>query len=190
MNKLETSPLSSEEDEFSGDDDDRLGEGRRRFCIERKHGLDRTEKIPTPKQKRAKTDTRQSKSDFERSSGRLRKVHKEQRQRQIITITCIPIKKEQPLGPVIFINPNLIRRFIAKSINLASNRESTSSQSSLIVSPDVIKDIDFKNSPKDSLKAACTMAIIRLVTECIEDSNKRDENFNKVLVSRLLERLT
>lgn len=183
-----TSPLSSEEDDYSGDDD-RLGEGRRRFCIERKHELEKTEKISIPKPKRAKTDARQSKSDLERSSGRRRKVYKEQRQRQIITITCIPIKKEQPIGPVIFINPNLVRKFIAKSINLASNREQTSSQTSFTITSSVIQDIDFKNSSQESLKAACTMAIIRLVTECIEDSNKRDEKFNKILVSRLLEGL-
>lgn len=188
--KLNICLLSSEEDDYSeDDDDDELEEGERRFCIEPKHEVEKTESTSIPRAKRAKTFTRQSKSDYERSSGRRRKVAKEQRQRQIITITCVPIQKDQPKGPVIFINPNFIRRFIAKSINLASSREPSSSQTSVTIPPSVIKDIDFKSSSQESLKAACTMAVIRLVTECIEDSNKRDEKFNKILVSRLLEGL-
>lgn len=186
--KLITSLLSSEEDDYS-EDDDQPEEGRHAFCIEPKHEVEKTESASIPRSKRAKTVTRQSKSDNERSSGRRRKVYKEQRQRQIITITCMPIKKDQPKGPVIFINPNFVRRFIAKSINFASSREPSSSQTSVTIPSNVIKDIDFKNSSEESLKAACTMAVIRLVTECIEDSNKRDEKSNKILVSRLLEGL-
>lgn len=185
--KLEASPLVSEEDDYSGDDD-RSGEGRRRFCIERKHRLEPAEPISTTKPKRAKTVTRQARPEHDKYMGKRRKVYKEQRQRQIITINCTPIKNE-PLGPVIFINPNLVKKFIAKSINLASSTAQTSSQTSFTLSSDVIKDIDFKSSPEESLKAACTMAIIRLVTECIEDCNKRDEKFNKILASRLLEGL-
>lgn len=78
------------------------------------------------------------------------------------------VNQQSTIEPVIHINPKLIKKFIEKSIKLTSNPSNVASQ---------------------SLKPAATMTIVRLVTECIEDDSKRDEKMNKVLVTRLLERL-
>lgn len=111
--------------------------------------------------------------------------------------------------PVIYINPKFIKKFIEKSIKLThpstssatttdqrtsvkSNTDSSSTSHNIIspASSSMIEDIDFKTSSRESLQAASTMAIIRLVTECIEDDNKRDEKLNKTLVSRLIDGLS
>lgn len=109
-----------------------------------------------------------------------------------------------PKGPVIYINPRFIKKFIGKTIELANktngtcessaqkqgmNNKGSKKQISTSKESNMIDNIDFKTSPKESLQAASKMAVIRLVTECIEDSAKRDEELNKTLVSRLIDAL-
>lgn len=110
--------------------------------------------------------------------------HQSQEYQKVIPVPIAPPeKKEQETkGSVIFINPKFVKKFIEKSIKLTSS-SSTATNSS---SASMIDNIDFKTSPKESVQAASTMAIIRLVTECIEDDSKRDEKLNKILVSRLV----
>lgn len=122
------------------------------------------------------------------------------------------IQNEEPIGPTIFINPKMIKKFIGKSIELASSSASQPANASTsqakssyydtknistlpttattLSAPNFIDNIDLKTSPRESLQAAATMAIVRLVTECIRKDNKRDEKLNKILVARLIDQLT
>lgn len=116
-------------------------------------------------------------------------------------------KRDPPKGPVIYINPKFIKKFIEKSMKLSANctsskntpsqmdnnsipndtsRQNTPSTSQITNS---IEQIEFKSCPKKCLQAASTMAIIRLVTECIQDDSKRSESLNKILISRLIDNL-
>lgn len=175
--------------------------------------------------------------DYERSSGRSsrRRACSDQR-RQVITIQISKNNDQpkaanqvehpsephshpnpqqlqqrsnpQPEGPVIFINPNFIKKFIEKSIELTSSTSNSNHQqhhnsplafprnhvhslhtANKMTANKMIEEIDFKTSPKEALQAASTMAIIRLVTECIEDDSKRDEKLNKTLAARLIDSL-
>lgn len=117
------------------------------------------------------------------------------------------LPKEKPeKGPVIFINPKFVKKFIEKSLKLASSTSTSAKCSSTnknspaseglnpptpttSVAIPMIDEIDFKTSSKECLQAASTMAVIRLVTECIEDDSKREEKLNKILISRLIDEL-
>ena len=115
----------------------------------------------------------------------------------------------KPKDTIIHINPKFIKRFIEKSIQLNSLNATTScqkqeqSQEELTATqmPQAIKSLakdkqsssskyDFQDCSTESLQAAATMSVIRLVTECIEDDQKRDEKCNKLLAKRLIDQLT
>lgn len=106
-----------------------------------------------------------------------------------------------PQESVIFINPRFIKKFVEKSMKLGSmtttanlsshaGTEQTKSPAAATSSSTVIKDIDFDSCPQESLQAAATMTIVRLVAECIQDDYRRDERLNKVLIGRLMDKLT
>lgn len=116
-------------------------------------------------------------------------------------------RKDPPKGPVIYVNPRFIKKFIEKSIKLSADfpslavatnhadnnsipndtsRHNTPSTSRVYES---IDQIEFKTCSKKCIQAACTMAIIRLVTECIQDDKKQNESQNKILISRLIDNL-
>lgn len=92
----------------------------------------------------------------------------------------------EDLGPhdsVIFVNPTFIKNFLKKA-TLMMHPPGQDSKEAITDMP--IEDVKFTDSPADAIQAAATMAIIRLVTECIGDDSKRDEKCNKMLASRLM----
>lgn len=107
----------------------------------------------------------------------------------------------KPKGPVIYINPKFVIKLLRKSIDLAPTSVTTDETSHDLKSqsteqhcaPSTCKSSDAQSNrcsiSKESLQAASTMAVIRIVTECIENDIKRDEKANKVLISRLLSEL-
>lgn len=114
------------------------------------------------------------------------------------SINTALLNESNPTDPVIFINPKFIKRFVEKSIqltitatqpNLSKVESNSLNEAATSAQTCMLDEIDFRKSTRESLQAAATMAIIRLVTECIENDNKRDERLNKILVNRLIDTL-
>lgn len=239
--------LSSTDEDDGSCDEDRSDGRRRRFCIERKQeeeqrkqktdldqrqsnsrksNLSRIRKLPklnhASNRNTIKNQTGKTSSITKRKfSNYSNNTHPNSKAFPTITSNKLNMAKDSSKSPVIFINPSFVRRFLEKSLKLASlnaanntarnftqtkslldntdlvsnssNRTSCSTSdlvpTSSSSSTSMIEDLDFKTKPRESLKAASTMAIIRLVTECIEDTRKRDEKLNKTLVSQLIDKL-
>lgn len=98
---------------------------------------------------------------------------------------------------VIYVDPKIIKKFIEKSMKLSDPNLVDANARGIrpnrftktYVNSSSIDTVDFKTCSKDLVMAGCTMAIIRLVTECVQDDKKRDEKLNKILVSRLMSKL-
>lgn len=194
QNTAHLSASTSEEDDSSGDDE--LSTSRRgRFCIERK--LEPEPVSIVSNISRRPKPLNQLKPRFQQlAAAKRRKVPNYQHDNMIDTSKL----NKQPPQSVIYLNPKFIKRFIEKSIKLTSsstadssvqtrNHVDDSNELKIAPKPIMIDEIDFSTSSKESIQAASTMAIIRIVTECIEDDSKRDERLNKVLISRLINRL-
>jgi hypothetical protein len=91
-----------------------------------------------------------------------------------------------PHDTVIHINPLFIKRFLKKAMIMQHATDPDTKQLATSMADD---SFSFKQSPEDALQAAATMAIIRLVTECIEVDLKRDEKANKILAGRLMQQM-
>lgn len=189
------SPATTDEDEASGEEGE-TNDRRRRFCIERRQDLETKE----PSTKRSKTETidRNKLENYHRNTGRRRPRVFVNREVNHFPSARERMKLEHPKGPVIFINPNFIKKFVEKSIELSSSKlqscsspssKSSHGQPATTSASKLNENIDFRTCPRESLQAAAAMAIIRLVTECIENARKRDERLNKVLVKRLIDAL-
>lgn len=200
------SPPSTDDEESSGDGRDHNGR-RRRFCIERRQDLEPTSGSSGTKRCRIDTIVRNRIGSYHKNTGkrRTRPYFDYQAHQQTHRPAAYPKprpKLDPPKGPVIFISPNFIRRFVEKSFELSmQKRFQTSDQSTATASTmanqkssatfanDKVECVDFRTCHNDVLQQAATMTVIRLVTECIEDARKRDERLNKTLVSRLIDAL-
>lgn len=228
---------SSDDDDCSCDEDKPDGR-RRRFCIERKQREEQQKQKTNLAQhkphpikpnlfrirKLSKLNHSLNRNAIKNQLGKTSVIARKkinisnstlppQSHRFVPTNTSdrLELAKRTSEGPVIFINPKFIQRFLEKSLKLASSNVTNNStrnfakfkspmentdlvnqkQSSNFASPStsMVENSDFKTKPRETLKAASTMAIIRLVTECIEDTRKRDEKLNKTLVSQLIDKL-
>lgn len=240
--------MASESSDGSCDEDKSDGK-RRRFCIERKQeeeqqklktnvaqaqrqpnsrkaNLSRIKKLPKSNHVVSRNSV---KNEIGKTSGIARRKFNNNSNNTQPNNRFIPsttskepeVAKDSSRRPVIYINPKFVKRFLEKSLELASLNDANNSIRSLATnkssldnndaasrsanqtlcmaselvpipsssSTNMIEDIDFKTKPRESLKAASMMAIIRLVTECIEDTRKRDENLNRTLVSQLIDKL-
>lgn len=199
-----SSPPSTDDDESSGEGRDHNGR-RRRFCIERRQDSEPTSGSSGTKRCRIDTIVRNRLGSYHRNTGKRRPRPHFDYPPYTHPQTCYPKprpKFDVPKGPVIFISPNFIRRFVGKSIELSMQKRVQNSDLSTNTTstfPDQraptisvntrVENVDFRTCQNDVLQPAATMAVIRLVTECIEDARKRDERLNKALVARLMDAL-
>lgn len=203
-NSPDKEPSSTSDDDGDSGEDDMTADRRRRLCIERTHQIDEE-----PKTKRLKVERNNHRTNYRRARQRATDCMRPQ------TSYRRPVQQVQQShrkDHIIHINPKFIKKFIEKSMTMTSANSSeagpwpsttrakpenpgmpssaSTASSAQARATNMIENIDFKTSPHEALLAASTMAVIRLVTECIENDKKRDEKMNKVLVSRLIAGLT
>jgi len=121
--------------------------------------------------------------------------------RKVYTNTSHPAIPSYELeDTVIYLNPAFVKKFAELSTRLKSPQQLESSERISPPTVDNARSTD-RDSPshngatsintfsKESIRAAATMAIIRLVTECIENDGHRDEHMNRSLVDQLVEKV-